>query len=139
MLSILQEEEIAAVLGMAVRQVTSITEEIRELTVETLMLLQMILTMLVHAEMVQQKALEIQIMAAIIILVLREQVAQQTILGQTEAVTLLQEVRQIVGREVHQRHLQVHQTGEEVRLRAVEHQEARQVVAVAEAAVGQDN
>lgn len=52
----LQEEEIVVAHGMEVRQVMSIIEEVRELTVETqiVQVLQTILIMLVHVETVQQ-------------------------------------------------------------------------------------
>lgn len=82
-------------------------------------------------------------MVGITILVLREQAALQTIIGQTEAATLLQEVRllQIAGREAHQRHRQAHQAGVVLLQVVVEHQEARQaeVVAAVVVAVDQDN
>jgi len=136
---------------MAVRQVMSITEETQEPTVEalTVRVLQMTLTMLVHVEMVQQKALQILVLQIrtvdIIILVLREQVAHQKVVGQVEVETLHQEVHrlQTIIQEAHR--LQAHQAGVVVvhLLRAVaEPQEAHhQVVEVAavEVAVGQDN
>lgn len=144
-----QEEEIAAAHGMAVLQVMSIIEEIREHMAEApiVQVLQTILTMLVHAEMVVQKVpqtLVTQIMVDITTLVLRERLVAQTTAGRMEAETLHREVlhHQIVGREVHLH--QVHQAGAVVALlqAAVVHREVHQAAAVEAAvvavAVGQD-
>lgn len=141
-----QEEAIA--LGMEVRQVMSITEEIRERMVAALIVqaLQTILIMLVLEEMELLKVHILTLVALttvdIITLVLLEQVVAQTMAGQVEVVTLHQEVHQIAGREAHLH--RVHQAGVVVVLLQVvaEHQEARlavvEVAAVA-AAVDQDN
>lgn len=141
-----QEEAIA--LGMEVRQVMSIAEEIRERMVETLIAqaLQTILITLVLEEMEQLKVHILTLVALttvdITTLVLLEQVVAQTMAGQVEVETLHQEVHQIAGREAHLH--QVHRVGAVVVLlqAVVEPQEVRQAVvevAAVAAAVDQDN